>query len=154
MCKKGALIHRDYCKRIIRQEGGEKEWIHIPRHQCDNPGCNRVHRMLPDFLLPFKHYQEEVIVDAIDGRLDPDSSDDRPSTQTVTHWRFWLMLNEQNINGYLKSIAHRELDFSKELLYSSISLLSRLRSSMPDGWLKTMIRVIYNAGGFLCPFYA
>ena len=65
-CKKGILHFRDYCRRIVRYEGGDSEWIFIPRHQCDNPQCRRLHRMLPDFLVPFRHYHEEVIMEALD----------------------------------------------------------------------------------------
>ena len=62
-------------------------------------------------------------------------------------------MNHTNIDGHLKSIGHRELGFSNELLCSGISLLDNLRSSDPFGWLKTIIRTIYNAGAYLCPCY-
>ena len=109
--------------------------------------------MLPDFLVPFKHYHEEVICDAICDRIDPRKSDDRPSAQTVSHWKFWIWLNKDDINGHLKSIACRELGYSEELLKSGVSLLEALKSSMPNGWLKTILRMIYNSGAFLQPFY-
>ena len=109
--------------------------------------------MLPDFLAPFKHYLEPVISDVLDGEIDPADADDCPSTQSARRWSHWLMMNELNINGHLKSVAHRELDFSEELLRSGVSLLRKLRSSIPDGWLKTILRIIYNSGGFLEPFY-
>lgn len=109
--------------------------------------------MLPDFLAPFKHYQEKVIADAVDDRIDPGEYDDRPSTQTVERWKLWIRINEIDIDGNLKSIGHRELGFSEELLRSGISLLEQLRSSIPEGWLKTILRMIYNAGGRIEPFY-
>lgn len=153
MCKDGQLIFRDYCRRILRQEGGDSEWIMIPRHRCNNPGCRKLHRILPDILVPYKHYQEEVIVDLLDKRIDPACSDDRPSEQTVRHWNHWLMFNALNIDGHLKSIGHRELGFSEELLRSGVSLLESLRRSIPERWLKVILRTIYNAGGRLVPFY-
>ena len=153
-CKDGLLQFRDYCKRIRKLEGGDKEWISIPRHQCDNASCKRIHRMLPDFLVPFKHYQESVIADAIDDRIIPEESDDRPSVQTVIRWKCWLIMNAANIDGLLKSIAHRELSFSSELMESSVSLLTELRKRIPDGWLKEILRFIYNSGARLTAFYA
>lgn len=153
MCKDGQLIFRDYCRRILRQEGGDSEWIMIPRHRCNNPGCRKLHRILPDILVPYKHYQEEVIVDSLDKRIDPACSDDRPSEQTVRHWNHWLMFNALNIDGHLKSIGHRELGFSEELLRSGVSLLESLRRSIHERWLKVILRTIYNAGGRLVPFY-
>lgn len=153
MCKDGQLIFRDYCRRILRQEGGDSEWIMIPRHRCNNPGCRKLHRIIPDILVPYKHYQEEVIVDSLDKRIDPACSDDRPSEQTVRHWNHWLMFNALNIDGHLKSIGHREQGFSEGLLRSGVSLLESLRRSIPERWLKVILRTIYNAGGRLVPFY-
>lgn len=109
--------------------------------------------MLPDFLAPFKHYQEEVIVDSVDERIRPEDNDYCPSEQTVRHWKDWITVNATDIDGHLKSIGYRELGFGKELLRSGISLLNELRSSMPEGWLKTILRVIYNSGARIEPFY-
>ncbi|MBQ7534480.1 MAG: hypothetical protein IJT43_02545 [Stomatobaculum sp.] len=153
MCKKGLLVFRDYCSRILRHEADGPEWLRIPRHQCSNPGCAKVHRMLPDFMVPFKHYQEVTISDAIDGRISADETDDLPSEHLIRLWKRWIMENVLDIEGHLRSIGHRELGFSEELLGSGDSILQKLRSSIPDGWLKTILRVIYNSGGALSPFY-
>lgn len=153
ICKDGLLEFRDYVKRIQRHEGGDAEWIKIPRHQCTNPSCRKIHRMLPDILVPFKHYQESVVVDAIDDRIDPKTCDEQPSIQTVKRWKHWMIINELDIDGQLKSIGHLELGFSPELLKSSISLLGKLRSSIPEGWLKMILRIIYNAGARLSAVY-
>ena len=109
--------------------------------------------MLPDFLVPFKHYEEKVIVDAIDDRIDVEEHDYGPSVQTVRRWKWWIRVNATDIDGNLRSIGHRELGFSEELLKSGISLLEKLRSSIPEGWLKTILRVIYNAGARIQAFY-
>ena len=63
------------------------------------------------------------------------------------------MFNALNIDGHLKSIGHRELGFSEELLRSGVSLLESLRRSIPEGWLKVILCMIYNSGGRLWPFY-
>jgi len=64
-----------------------------------------------------------------------------------------MELNTPDINGHLKSIGHRELGFSKELLNSSVSLLGKLMRSIPHGWLRNILRMIYNSGAFLVPVY-
>ena len=153
-CKSGLLKFRDYCKRIRKLEGGEKEWLSIPRHQCDNTSCKRIHRMLPDFLAPFKQYEASVIADSIDDRIVPEESDDRPSVQTVTRWKYWLIMNAANIEGLLKSIAHRELGFAAQVMESNASLLTELRKRIPNGWLRLILRFIYNSGSQLTAFYA
>lgn len=58
------------------------------------------------------------------------------------------MANQLRIDGYLKSIGYCLLGFSEELLNSGMSLLTELRSSIPE-WLETILRFIYNSGGFL-----
>ena len=123
-CKKGSLIFRDYCKRHVKYDGGDKEWILIPRHKCDNPACKKLHRMIPDMLLPYKHYAESVICDTIDDRIDPSVSDDRPSVMTAIRWKKWINELADDINGHLKSIAHRELGYSEELLKSVSNVLA------------------------------
>lgn len=150
-CKKGLLQYRDHCDRIVRYEGGSHEWIKIPRHRCDNPACRRIHRMLPETLLPYKHYSEEIISGVLDDVILPDDEDSEnyPSEKTMDRWHHWLMANTTTINSTLKSVAFRELDYSFELLKSGVSLLNHLRESIPDGWLKVIIRFIYNSGGKL-----
>jgi len=154
ICKEGKLIFRDYCKRIVKHEGGEAETILIPRHRCGNPRCKKLHRMLPDFLVPFKHYTEDVISDAVSDRLDINKTNDEPSVPAILRWKRWISLNTDDINGHLRSIGHRELGFSEELLRSSVSLLNKLMDSVPRGWLRTILRLIYNSGAFLVPVYS
>ena len=64
------------------------------------------------------------------------------------------MFNALNIDGHMKSVGHRELGFSEELLRSGVSLLGSLRRSIPERWLKAILRIIYNSGGRLSPFYS
>lgn len=58
------------------------------------------------------------------------------------------MVNHLRIDGYLKSAGYRLLGFGEELLSTSMSLLDKLRSSNEE-WLETILRFIYNSGGFL-----
>lgn len=66
-------------------------------------------------------------------------------------WHHWLMVNNLRIDGYLKSVGYRLLGFGEELLNASMSLLDKLRSSSEE-WLETILRFIYNSGGFLVSF--
>ena len=111
--------------------------------------------MLADFLVPYKHYGEEVISGVLDEIVLPTDADSEeyPSERTMLRWHHWLMHNQLNIDGHLKSIAYRELGFSAELLKSGVSLLAALRCSIPDGWLRSVIRYIYNSGNSLLVYY-
>lgn len=111
--------------------------------------------MLPDMLLPHKHYPEETISGVLDAVIGPDDADSEncPSEKTMSRWKHWFMFNQLNIDGHMKSIGCRILGFSEELLRSSVSLLCHIRSSIPDAWLGIIIRCIYNSGSKLQAFY-
>ena len=59
------LSYRDSCVRIMRLEGGMKRRFLIRRLKCSN--CGKLHRELPDCLVPYKHYASEVISGAFCG---------------------------------------------------------------------------------------
>lgn len=74
--------------------------------------------MIPDCVLPNKHYAEETITDVLDDILSTDDALDSPSESTMIRWHHWLIMNTFNIDGHLKSIAFRKLGFTEELLKS------------------------------------
>ena len=47
-------------------------------------------------------------------------------------------------------MGYRLLEYGEELLYSTVSLLDAMMSSM-DRWLAVLLRTIYNSGGWLQP---
>ncbi|MCD8348657.1 MAG: DUF6431 domain-containing protein [Lachnospiraceae bacterium] len=145
-----ALDYRDTCIRYLLREGRDKETYIIPRGKCDK--CGKIHRMLPDIVVPYKQYAAEVISGVLDEVIQPEDEDsaDYPCDVTMQRWHHWLMANELRIDGYLKSAGHRVLGFSEELLKTDVSLLKQLRNSC-SAWLETVLRFIYNSGGFLVP---
>ena len=122
----------------------------IRRLKCSN--CGKLHRELPDCLVPYKHYASEEISGVLDGVISPDDEDsaDYPCEMTMRRWHSWLEANRLRIDGYLRSTGYRLLGFSTELLESQVSLLDKLRSSRPE-WMETLLRFLYNSGGFLVP---
>lgn len=142
------LVYRDSCLRHMKHEGGERTNYLIRRLKCSH--CRKLHRELPDCFVPHKHYSAEVISGILEGILSPEDADseDYPCEMTIHRWHDWLVLNNDRINGYLRSVGYQLLDFGEELLKSGTSLLHRLRSSS-QRWLETVLRFIYNSGGFL-----
>ena len=67
------LSYRDSCERIMRLEGGGRRRFLIRRLKCSN--CGKLHRELPDCLVPYKHYASEVISGVLDGIISPDDKD-------------------------------------------------------------------------------
>ena len=145
------LVYRDRTRRHYRLEGGEKVWFMLRRLKC--PHCGKLHRELPDLLVPYKHYLAEIISGVLNGvvQADDEDSEDYPCEQTMERWKQWLELNRSYIEGHLRSVGYRLLGFGEELLNSSVSLLEHMKSSL-TAWLEAVLRFVYNSGGFLEPF--
>src|SRR5699024_11920458 len=63
------LSYRDSCVRIMRLEGGRKRRFLIRRLKCSS--CGRIHRELPDCLVPYKHYaRSEEHTSELQSRFD------------------------------------------------------------------------------------
>ena len=96
-------------------------------------------------MVPYKHYAADVICGVLDEIVSPDDLDSEnfPSAMTMLRWLQWFLSNVQNMEGYLRramKLLHRSVPDS--------SLLAWLKSHT-HRWLETVLRVIYNSGGFL-----
>ncbi len=134
-----------------KKAGGEKEWYRIRRLKCTNDKCGRLHNELPDCLCPYKHYDAGLIEDVLDGVVSEQDreTEDYPCEGTMRHWRWWMQRNRTNMEGQMKSAAHRFLELSDAFLRDRDSLLEELRERISPGWLKAVMRFLYNAGGHL-----
>lgn len=149
-CCGAPLHHHDSRKRIWRLPDGKRRHLVIRRMRCDN--CSRLHNELPDCLVPYKHYGTTLIEKVVDGRVGPDDLglEDYPCERTMQRWENWIERNTTFIDGYIKSIGYRILNYSDQLLKSRISLLNKLRK-LERHWLHIVIPLIYNSGEFLSP---
>jgi hypothetical protein len=147
------LKRRDSRRRVHRTAGGKKQWYLINRLKCTNKKCHKLHNELPDCIVPYKQYGEEIIEDVIEEVITPDDleTEDYPCEETMNHWKWWLEQNKANIDGQMKSVAHHLLDLSTEFLKSGDSLLEELRKKINPGWLSVVVRFIYNSGGRIEP---
>ena len=142
-CKQGVLNTRSRVRRHSRkEETGEKVWFLVPFGKCKS--CGRTCRMLPDSMVPYKHYEEYVITKALDEKY-PGKTVYLPSAQTRRRWAVWLTTNKERIEGLFRSVGYRVLNFNAELLFSTASLLEKLRRDTGH-WLQVTIRFIYNSG--------
>ena len=57
-CKE-KLKRYDTVKRIVRGKDHSKKLVAIERYKC--PKCKTIHRDLPEYLYPFKHYESDII---------------------------------------------------------------------------------------------
>lgn len=146
----GMLRYRDSRPRIRKKEGGMKEHLMIRRFRCQN--CHSYHNELPDCLVPYKHYEAEVIAGVLDEVILPDDldSEDYPSFSTMLRWLQWFRENLQRIEGYLRTVGYQILHLGEGLLFTSGLLLNEIRNRHQN-WLELILRLIYNSGGFLPP---
>lgn len=147
----GDLRYRDRRKRILRWEGGEKNWLQIRRFRCSK--CQHYHNELPDCILPYKHYAAEVISGVLDGIVTPDdaASEDYPSLMTMLRWIAWFTENLANIEGYLRSAQYRLWRSSG--MHSSAKLHLKAIRAATEKWLDAVMRIIYNSGGYFPAVY-
>jgi hypothetical protein len=138
---------------VYKTAGGKKNWYAINRLKCTNKKCGKLHNELPDCMLPYKHYGSQIIEDVVDEAVGPDDleTENYPCEATMNHWKWWMLHNEKNINGQMKSMLHHLLDLDIEFLKSGESLLEELRKRISTGWLSVVIRFIYNSGGRIEP---
>lgn len=148
------LKYRDSRLRVHKVAGGKKEWYLIRRLKCANDKCGRFHNELPDCLCPYKHYDAGLIEDVVDGVINGDDleTEDYPCEGTIKHWKWWMGMNEKNMEGQIRLAAHRFLDFDGQFLKSTDSLLQELKERISPGWLKSAARFIYNSGGRIEPY--
>ena len=73
-------------KRILKTKRGCINTIYIRRLRCS--GCLSIHRELPEDVLPYKHYESEVIFGVIEGLITSDTLgfEDYPSELTMRRW--------------------------------------------------------------------
>jgi hypothetical protein len=97
----------------------------------------------------------DIIMGMLEGTLTvgEDEFEDYPCEKTVERWNAWLQQNRIAIDGYMKSVGYRLLGYGEELLYSTVSLLEKMRCSI-DNWLGIILRMIYNSDGRLRPLSA
>lgn len=77
----------DSVKRIMRIEYGEKITVVVERYICEN--CRTVRRMLPEYLLPNKHYKKSIILGFVNNEYTTDDIqfEDYPSEVTISRWK-------------------------------------------------------------------
>ena len=147
----GELCYRDCRKRILRREGGEKNGLQIRRFRCSK--CHHYHNELPDCILPYKHYEAEVISGVLEGIVTPDDaeSEDYPSIMTMLRWIAWFTENLANIEGYLRSAQYRL--WRHPGMHCSAKLYLKEVRAVTEKWLEAVMRIIYNSGGYLPAVY-
>lgn len=82
----GRLKYHDKVSRILRVKSGRKTYVKLRRLRCIN--CNKIHRELPDNILPYKHYDADIIQGVTEGLITSDTLgyEDYPCEMTMIRW--------------------------------------------------------------------
>lgn len=83
----GVSIFYDHVGRTVRSEYGKVDRIKIKRYKCIN--CGKIHRKLPDFLMPHKQFKTDIIKGFVSDSLNIEDLkyENYPSDQTIKHWK-------------------------------------------------------------------
>lgn len=82
----GRLKYYDKVPRIVRTKGGQVKEVRLRRFRCVE--CKSIHRELPDYIFPYKHYKADIINGVLDGTITPETLgfEDYPCEMTMARW--------------------------------------------------------------------
>lgn len=83
----GTLKLYDHVMRTIKIQKGVKTYIYIRRLRCTK--CGRVHRELPEHIIPHIHYDKAIVNGVLNGLISPDDLEyeDYPCEMTMIRWK-------------------------------------------------------------------
>lgn len=116
------LKYRDTVKRKIKSIGGTSKYVQIPRFKCTNSECRSIYRELPDYILPFKQYEADIIEGVLDGFITSDTLgfEDYPSEITMKRWLSWFEAISKSAtvsrtdSGWLRIFVEKETMFVRK----------------------------------------
>lgn len=83
----GELKYYDSVKRLVRTKYGMKNTTNIERVRCLKYGS--VHRVLPNYLFPYKQYESDIIIGVCEGYITCETLgfEDNPCEITMIRWK-------------------------------------------------------------------
>jgi hypothetical protein len=135
------MVVRDTVTRIVFRSEGARDLYRIRRLQCVI--CGRIHRELPDFILPFKNYSSPTVQETLDSSSLPDNgcvADD----STMRRWRSSFELSKNVLQALLVSY-YMSLTKSTMPLLRFENILSKIKAEQKH-WLSFVLQLLINSG--------
>lgn len=126
-------------------DGAEKTLI-IRRLRCDS--CEKIHHELPDFIVPYKHYDAQVIENILKGSGKPAESCSPCEDSTARRTIRWFSLLLPYFEAAIRSLIEMNR-YHNELVLELSELLPLSASRLPAGWLVRLVRALVNSGRWL-----
>lgn len=81
------LKHYDSVYRVVKSKYGEKRKVRVSRLKC--PTCKTIDRQLPDYILPYKQYEVDIILGVLEGIITCETLgyEDYLCELTMNRWR-------------------------------------------------------------------
>ncbi|WP_369681816.1 DUF6431 domain-containing protein [Alicyclobacillus macrosporangiidus] len=139
-CCQGELRVIGSRKRIWVQSSGDKVKLIIRRLRCRD--CNKIHHELPNFLVPYRRHEAQVIEEAVTDKATPVGVEQ----STLRRWRQWFEVFAPYAAGCLESIADRfqwTVESSSAHPQTALHRIGRVVGHHP-GWLARAVRPIAN----------
>jgi hypothetical protein len=125
--------------RIVFRCGQDCSLYRIRRLQCVS--CSRIHRELPDFVLPFKNYDSQTVQETLESTPDNCCSAD---DSTMRRWQNSFELSKNALMALLVSY-YMNLTKSMPSLLGFKDILSQIRAEQKN-WLSFVMRLLINSG--------
>lgn len=134
-------------KRIVIGAAGDKRTLVIRRLRCQ--GCRSIHHELPDFIVPYKHYESGCLEQATSENATLTVAADE---STLLRWRSFVKERITYWLGCLASIATRynrdPVEQSSVALQTAHQRIGHVVGNAP-GWLARIVRPVANANLWL-----
>lgn len=82
----GECKYYDTVKRYFITQGGKRKIAYVERVRCCL--CGRIRRILPDYILPYKHYEADIVYGVVEGLITSSTLgyEECPSECTMKRW--------------------------------------------------------------------
>jgi hypothetical protein len=111
----------------------------VRRLRCRS--CEKLHTELPDFILPFKHYEAQTIQSTLDEEPDNACTAD---DSTLRRWRQSFSEVCSSIVALLTALYMKETNTTAPM-FQFDNILSKLRGGQKN-WLTFVFRLLINSG--------
>lgn len=137
---RGPLAARDSRLRfVIRDDGSRESWI-VRRLQCRS--CGKLHTELPDFIIPYKHYEAPAIQHTLDDEPDNSCAAD---DSTLRRWRKSFAEASPLFIALLTALYMKAANTAAPL-FQFDDILSHIRAMRQKHWLTFVFRLLINSG--------
>ena len=127
---------------VIRNSTDCRESYILRRLRCMS--CGKIHTELPDFILPYKHYDAQAVQDTLDGIPDNTCSAD---DSTMNRWRASFKSAVETITALLVAYL-MQLSGENAPLFALKWILKKIKKDHSN-WLAFVMRLLINTGNRL-----